>query len=174
MHANRSTTEVPRPSSVSSDLKAATGKPMNLTKRSLELQQQSTLAKLSLSLLQSRDEREARRQITGELTEQAVEMLKHKLSEDAENIRLEQEIRSQRQQDLQLNAHRHVMRSLGQQSENDLNEQCTLLFEEKKALLEQLAKMDGDDDLISLASQSLSAIAHTAFEDLHARNRRPR
>jgi hypothetical protein len=174
---NRSTTFFRRPSSLSREaaLESGASTATNLATRSSNLQQsQGAISKLSFAVLQSRDERQARRKVADEMTEQAEALLTAKLAHDADLLQLEQEIRAQRQTDLQLIAHRHVMRSLGQQSEDDLNDQCTGLFADKKVILEQLAALDGDEDLKSLAAQCLGQITLASADELHERNRRPR
>jgi len=172
---NHARTSLSRPSAASRESVLETGTPAKLSTRSSDLQQtRGAIAKISFALLQSRDEREARRKVADEMTEQAETLLTDKLARDAEHLQLEQEIRAQRQQDLQLIAHRHVMRSLGQRSEDDLNEQCTGLFVDKKALQEHLAALDGDESLKALAAQCLGQITLASADEMHERNRRPR
>lgn len=172
---NHAKSSLPRPSAIARETALESGVPTNLATRSSDLQQtRGAIAKLSFALLQSRDEREARRKVADEMTVQAEMLLTSKLAHDADLLQLEQEIRAQRQTVQQLIAHRHVMRSLGQRSEDDLNDQCTGLFAEKKLLLEHLESLDGDEDLKSLAADRLSQITLTSADELYERNRRPR
>lgn len=165
----------PRPSDVARDAILEPGDCRQLATRSSDLQQRhGTLAKLSFALLQSRDERQARRKVADEMTAQAERLLTEKLASDAESLQQEQDIRTQRQKRQQLIAHRQVMQSLGQRREDDLNDQCTSLFSEKKALLEHIGGIDGDESLKAFAAQCLGQITMASADNLHARNRRPK
>lgn len=171
---NRPQTSLSRPSAIARDSVLESGDSTKLATRSSDLQQsRGAIAKLSLSLLQSHDERQARREIAAEMTEAAESLLTAKLSRDATLLQAAQEIRAQRQTTLQLIAHRQVMQSLGERREDDLNEQCIGLFADKARLLESLAAIDGDDDLKSLAAECLSQITLASANELLERNRRP-
>ncbi len=173
-HYHQPNAQSSRPSAVVPAPVAVQAHDARICARSKELQRpQGMLSKVACTVLQSAEERKARRVVAEKMTLQAEAMLKNKLAHDTDNIRLEQEIRTQRQMDLQLIQQRHAMHALGQTGEHDLNEACTALFVDKKRLLESAARKNGDESLGMLGIVALREIANKAVDDLQQLNRHP-
>ncbi|MCA9261733.1 MAG: hypothetical protein KDA61_21095 [Planctomycetales bacterium] len=160
----------------------------NSPKSSLQVEQQRSLIAQSSTLLSetgslaaagrrlfsSARSRRRRAELRDGALREAQRVNESSLRAAADNLQLVIEVAEQTQQDELRIGHRHAMDSLATDASSALHRSLNSIFAAKKAHLDGLASMEGDEDLKRVAADYLAAITTAGAEQLIQRNRKPR